>query len=103
MLVEEDPTDSLLDVDDSGWCNDDCVTDRHLKGGSDKGWGNLGFLDGHVGRVKLPPRVSSPQDHFTANDMCFRVGHKWVSGRSWVSSGMYGLMDAVPDAGGVRH
>ncbi|GMV95755.1 MAG: prepilin-type N-terminal cleavage/methylation domain-containing protein [Phycisphaerae bacterium] len=99
VLIEEDPEYYLVNVDDSAWCNADCVTDRHLKLGADRGWGNIAFHDTHVGRLQLLPRSSARagEKWFTANSMCIRTtGGKWVSGRSW-GSAYYGYMDhAIP-------
>jgi hypothetical protein len=37
--------------------------------------------------------------YFEANDLCIRTsGGKWVSGRSWIGAGMYGIMDHAPPA-----
>ncbi len=118
LIIEEDPFYYLTDVDDSGWCNDDSIAERHLKSNSVKGWASMGYLDNHVGRVQFPPRNSTTRSgyYFAANHMCLRtVGGKWVSGRSWdkwqipnpqgPGGAMYGFMDVAPAASteGVQH
>lgn len=117
LIIEEDPTFYLLNsVDDSGWCNEDSIAQRHLKTSRDNGWGNLGFVDGHVGRVSLPvglaSRPSPPRNYFIANWMCIRAGKKWISGRQWDDTvdpkqpgAMYGFIDSAKDATsrGVTH
>jgi hypothetical protein len=110
MLVEEDTNFYLNQVDDSGWTNDDAISDRHLKTGAGKGWGNLAFTDTHVGRVQLPPPPSTAFPPFTqyfhAKAVCVRGrGGRWVSGRSWHGGGMYGFMANAPAAStlGIAH
>lgn len=109
LLIEEDLQNSLAWEDDSGWCNVDAITNRHLKGGSMPGYGNVMFHDSHVTRVQLPPPTSVRlgQKYFVANSMCVRTkGGKWVSGRSWdLRSAMYGALDDAPPASdeGVMH
>jgi prepilin-type N-terminal cleavage/methylation domain-containing protein/prepilin-type processing-associated H-X9-DG protein len=87
MLMEEDPTYYLLNVDDSAWGNDDCIAARHMAGGGNPGYGNIAFADTHVGRVQLTPRTVGEkigQKWFTANSVCIRTrGGKWVSGQVW--------------------
>lgn len=102
VLIEEDPNWYLAAVDDSTWCNDDTISDRHLRFGADPGASNMAYHDGHVGRVKFraPPAGNSynPADYFNAKAMCIRtVGRTWVSGRSWQTAAgsyaRYGFMD----------
>jgi len=118
MVVEEHTQFYLDEVDDSGWCNDDSITDRHLKIGR-RGFGNIGFSDGHAGRFLAPERTSrtSSGAKLTANDMCIRTkGGKWISGRSWDQAaliskaqgdtgGMYGFIPVAPTARqeGIQH
>jgi len=92
ILIEEDPVWWLAVVDDSSWCNQDTIADRHLRSGNQGGYGNLAFHDGHANRVKIrvPAAAASMNEteYFDANCMCIRtVSGKWVSGRSWNSSG----------------
>jgi prepilin-type N-terminal cleavage/methylation domain-containing protein len=105
MIVEEDAEWGLRNNDEGGWCNTDCVSDRHLYSNG-SGYGVLGFIDGSVGRAQLPPRRQTPDSPptFHGNSMCLRVGHKWVSGLAFGGS-RYGLMDRVGSAEsmGVRH
>jgi len=104
MIVEEDEQYGLRDNDEGGWCNTDCVSNRHLFSGG-MGYGVLGFIDGAVGRAQLPPRRDgSTLPCFDANSECLRVGHKWVSGMAF-GNARYGLMDYAPSAEsmGVRH
>ncbi|GMU21223.1 MAG: hypothetical protein AMXMBFR13_13160 [Phycisphaerae bacterium] len=110
LFLEEDVNYWLTSSDDSGWCNDDCVSDRHLKMGADRGWGDIVYADTHVSRIQLPPKKydSMPTNkYFAAVDMCIRVsGRKWVSGRSWdARGGMYGYLDGAASAAeeGVTH
>jgi prepilin-type processing-associated H-X9-DG protein len=102
LVIEEDINYYLTNVDDSGWCNDDSISARHLPLPNRMGWGNLGFIDGHVNRIQFQERIASMGSgyYFSANNMCVRTtGRKWVSGRSWNFKGnMYGFMDAAPPA-----
>jgi prepilin-type N-terminal cleavage/methylation domain-containing protein/prepilin-type processing-associated H-X9-DG protein len=114
VLIEEDPNWYLAYVDDSAWCNEDTISDRHLRFGSDPGAANIAYHDGHAGRVRFraPPYASTynPADYFNAESMCIRtVGGKWVSGRSWVpkSGGAagYGYLNNAEPASvwGIQH
>src|SRR5690606_14177741 len=73
LIIEEDIDYWLTSSNDSGWCNDDCVTDRHLKSGR-IGYANMAYADTHVGRVQLPPRrIGTPTSkYFAAATMCIR-------------------------------
>lgn len=106
VLIEEDKDYWLANVDDSGWCNDDRITDRHLQTGG-KGWGNLGFVDGHVGRIQLTPKGANVNKYFAAVNMCLRTkGGKWVSGYAWSKrGGMFAYMDEAEPAStyGITH
>jgi len=115
VLIEEDPNWYLAVVDDSTWCNDDTISDRHLRFGSSPGVSNMAFHDGHASRVRFkPPPASSGSysaaHYFNAKSMCVRTtGRKWVSGRSWTTlSGAratYGFLPNGEDASarGVQH
>ena len=72
VLIEEDVWHYLEYVRDSGWSNDDSVTDRH------EGKGHFGFIDGHVELLEFP---QGPDDsnRFRARDMWLDVGNKHVS------------------------
>jgi prepilin-type N-terminal cleavage/methylation domain-containing protein/prepilin-type processing-associated H-X9-DG protein len=110
VLFEEDTVCNLTrpGSGEGGWCFSDSLTDRHLRLGS-KGYGNLGYLDGHVGRASLPPGKVPLQDdgtNFNGFRMCFRTkGGKWVSGLSIYDYDGYGFMSRAPDASahGVLH
>jgi len=100
MLVEEDYDRTLIYNAEGGWGNTDGVTGRHLKIGV-TGYGNIGFTDSHVGRVRLPPGVPGVLDWFSMNNHCIRkLGTTWVSGEAvnapgLYDNGVYGLMDRV--------
>lgn len=92
LIIEEDLQFSLATrasrSDASGWAVNDGVTDRHLKTGR-LGYGNIGYLDGHGGRVQLPPppagttvvSTGSSANYFVAKWMCLRSkGGKWYNG-----------------------
>lgn len=114
LLVEEDSTFWLITNDEGGWANDDRLTERHLPVGG-RGFGNIGFTDGHVGKVQLWPGGvgTSPDKYFCANNLCIHTaGRKWVSGKSWWdpdTSGknrcVYGYMDKASPASsfGITH
>ncbi|MBI4580810.1 MAG: hypothetical protein HY718_13970 [Planctomycetes bacterium] len=94
----------LTAVDESGWCNFDSVSGRHLREPSGHGYGNLGYADGHAGKFQTPrrPPADLPDDKvLVANWMCFRTtGGKWISGRSW-GGRMYRFFDSAPPASSV--
>jgi prepilin-type processing-associated H-X9-DG protein len=110
MLIEEDTICNLTRVGsrEGGWCYSDSITDRHLRR-SGRGYGNLGFTDGHVGKIDLPPgEVALSMDDATFNsyDMCFRTkGGKWVSGWSIGEFDGYGFLSRASDASqwGITH
>lgn len=91
---------------DGAWSNEDGITDRHLKMGGAKGYGNIGFHDTHVSRVQLPHRDTNPgpnddqEDYFRANDHCvLRQGRTWISGRQVkTNEGMYGKFSNLESA-----
>ena len=103
VLIEEDANYWLFTNDhEDGWCNDDRVSDRHLQVGG-KGFGNIGFADGHVGKVQLPPGRPGvgPSDYFCSNNYCIRIkGGKWVSAANYWSptTPTYGYLDHAPPA-----
>lgn len=115
VLIEEDPSWYLAAIDDSTWCNEDTISDRHLRFGSTPGVSNIAYHDGHVGRVRFkpPPATASsysPAQYFNAESMCIRTtGRKWVSGRSWEMPGgkyaTYGFLPNGEDASarGIQH
>lgn len=114
VLIEEDPNWYLAFVDDSSWCNDDTISDRHLRFGSDSGSANVAYHDGHANRVRFraPPYGGSYSavDYFNAKAMCIRtVGRKWVNGRSWTTKAgeyaAYGFIDSAEPASvwGIQH
>jgi prepilin-type N-terminal cleavage/methylation domain-containing protein len=111
LIIEEHKNYYLTSVDDSAWCNWDGLAVRHLPLPNGMGWSNLGFTDGHVGRVQMANRTPAMNaaQYFEANYMCVRTtGRKWVSGRSWdrwqlpnpqgPPGAMYGFMDSAPAA-----
>lgn len=109
MLVEEDYDRTLWFNAEGGWGNTDGITERHLKTAG-RGYGNLAFTDGHVGRVQLRPGLPGVVDFFSMNNQCIRkAGGKWVSG--WAANdnkygvGMYGYLDHAKPASehGVIH
>lgn len=104
VLIEEDPYWYLAKIDDSTWCNEDTIADRHLKFGSNPGQANIGYHDGHVSRVRFKPPPSHLSSYplaqyFNAKSMCIRTtGRKWVSGRSWqLSNGNYARYGFLPN------
>jgi prepilin-type N-terminal cleavage/methylation domain-containing protein/prepilin-type processing-associated H-X9-DG protein len=116
LLLEEDPQYYLATIQDSTWCNDDALTDRHMRLGSNPGSSNIAFADGHANRVRIKapviPAVGGIYDqtkYFFAETMCVRAsGHRWVSLRSWNTSAgnaKYGFIDHAPTAAesGVQH
>lgn len=115
VLIEEDPNWYLATVDDSTWCNQDTISDRHLQFGSSPGMSNIAYHDGHVGRVRFKPPPGSinsysTAQYFNARSMCIRTtGRKWVSGRSWELLGggyaTYGFLPNGEDASarGIQH
>jgi prepilin-type N-terminal cleavage/methylation domain-containing protein/prepilin-type processing-associated H-X9-DG protein len=83
ILIEEDTICNLTrgGSRDGGWGYSDAITQRHLRANG-KGFGNLGYADGHVARIDLPPPPVALGDagYFNAWDMCFRTtGGKWVN------------------------
>jgi prepilin-type N-terminal cleavage/methylation domain-containing protein/prepilin-type processing-associated H-X9-DG protein len=110
MLVEEDYDRTLVWNAEGGWGNTDGITERHLKMGG-RGYGNLGFTDGHVGKVQLRPGTPGVSDFFCVNSLCIRkVGGKWVNGQALNSAdaynkGIYGYMDHAESASmyGILH
>jgi prepilin-type N-terminal cleavage/methylation domain-containing protein/prepilin-type processing-associated H-X9-DG protein len=112
VLFEEDTVCNLTrpGSGEGGWCYSDSLTDRHLRFGG-KGYGNLGYLDGHVGRVSLPPGKVPLQDdgtNFNGFRMCYRTkGGKWISGLSVneMTWNDYGFITRASDASkwGVLH
>jgi type II secretory pathway pseudopilin PulG len=111
LIIEEHEDVNLQSTnsDDSGWSNQDTITARHLTS-RNKGWGNLGYVDGHVGRIEsylIPKSAPFPAaQYMAANWFCIRVSaRKWVSGRQWDKNGdgigkpMYKYLDGAPDAG----
>jgi prepilin-type N-terminal cleavage/methylation domain-containing protein/prepilin-type processing-associated H-X9-DG protein len=118
MLIEEDALYWLDNGNhEGGWANNDRISERHLKAGF-RGFGNIGFTDGHVGKVQLWPGKpgSTNDDYFCANDQCIHtMGRKWVSGYSWndweniggiqVFLCVYGYMDHASPASkfGIAH
>lgn len=99
LIIEEDSDYYLITNDEGGWANDDRITERHLAV-SGRGFGNIGFTDGHVGKVQLwPGHIGTPADkYFCANNQCIRTsGKKWISGRCWYKSS-YGYMDEAEPA-----
>jgi prepilin-type N-terminal cleavage/methylation domain-containing protein/prepilin-type processing-associated H-X9-DG protein len=99
LIVEEDSVFYLITNDEGGWANDDRLTERHLPIGG-RGFGNIGFTDGHVGKLQLwPGGVGTPADkYFCANNQCVHTsGRKWVTGWSWLESS-YGYMDRASPA-----
>jgi prepilin-type N-terminal cleavage/methylation domain-containing protein/prepilin-type processing-associated H-X9-DG protein len=99
LVTEEDSEFWLVVNDEGGWANDDRITERHLPVGG-RGFGNMSFTDGHVGKVQLwPGGVGTTADkYFCANDQCIHTsGRKWVSGWSWAESA-YGYMGRATPA-----
>ncbi len=107
MIIEEavryglPAPDAAAQGIDSGWGYTDGISDRHLKLGK-AGFGNIGYHDGHVGRVQLPPGskyVPNPGLYLHAEDICIRtVAKKWISGKSCALVNAYGKLDSYPDA-----
>lgn len=91
LIMEEDPDYAMLTLPDSAWCNYDTIIPRHLTVGGNYqgGWGNIGFTDAHVGRVKWPkctPAIAGQNSpsYIQARYACVRTtGGKWISGRDW--------------------
>ena len=106
IFVEEDPTNYLVNVDDSAWGNDDCIVARHMASGNIPGYGNLSYHDTHVGRVALLPKVAAKgRPYFSTNSMCIRTtGRKWISGQAW-GEVSYGYVSRARPASdfGVHH
>jgi prepilin-type N-terminal cleavage/methylation domain-containing protein len=110
LIIEEDEEVYLEDSynDDSGWANEDSITNRHLKIGLN-GYGSLGFTDGHVGRIQAPEVNNSNKaltsEYLKAKDFCLRLRHKWVSGRDWAfrNGGMYKALDSMPSNPDLIH
>jgi prepilin-type N-terminal cleavage/methylation domain-containing protein/prepilin-type processing-associated H-X9-DG protein len=110
MLVEEDYDRTLIWNSEGGWGNTDGITERHLKTGT-RGYGNIGFTDGHVGRVQLRPGTPGVTDFFSVNTHCVRkMGGKWVNGQAanfanMDGKGMWAFMDSAPPAStyGITH
>ena len=103
MIIEEDSQRFLLQQPDSAWCNEDSLADRHGARGSEWRRCSLGYPDGHVAGERVPsiPRERSytTGTALQARDMCIRLTNgKWVSGRSWWDSGMYGLLSSARSA-----
>jgi prepilin-type N-terminal cleavage/methylation domain-containing protein len=109
MIVEEDPTNYLIYVDDSCWSNLDCLAARHMATGNNPGFGNIAFHDTHIGREQLTPQSArGVQQYFRYNSMCMRTrGGKWISGLSWSepSGDRYGFLEHASPASayGVNH
>lgn len=102
ILVEEDPDYYLIDqnINDSAWCNEDNLANRHLPGGGNPGSGNMAFHDTHVARMQLLSRacVKGAQRYFRANTMCIRTrGRKWISGHGWPGA-TYGYLTSAEPA-----
>ncbi len=100
ILIEEDTVCNLTRTGsrDGGWAYSDAITQRHLRSGSN-GYGNLGYQDGHVGRIDLRPSPVPLGDanSFSAWDMCFRIGIKWVNNDGSIYP-PYGGLTEMPDA-----
>ncbi|HOQ85813.1 MAG TPA: hypothetical protein PLQ89_08850, partial [Phycisphaerae bacterium] len=119
VIIEEHETWYLLhQVDDSGWCNEDSISERHLREPGKFGQGSIGYADGHAGGLRVPFRTEAQSVRssttLTASDFCIRTGRKWVNGESWDDptlmnpnggDGVYGILDKAPDAGkyGITH
>lgn len=101
LIVEEDSTFWLITNDEGGWANDDRITERHLPVGG-RGFGNIGFTDGHVGKIQLWPGGvgTTPDKYFNANNQCIHtLGRKWITGWSWRETACtYGYMDRASAA-----
>ncbi|HOA74175.1 MAG TPA: prepilin-type N-terminal cleavage/methylation domain-containing protein [Phycisphaerae bacterium] len=98
LFIEEDFTyhdfSGQLNTDtmfDGGWANLDGVSDRHLQR-TGKGWGNIAFVDTHVGRVQLPhgstvkPLGEPRSEFFQARDLCVRTKGRWISGTTYTDA-----------------
>lgn len=115
LLVEEHEDYFMIDKvnDDSRWCSGDTITARHLPSRPKRGYGNIGYVDGHVGRLEAyvlsrpfaPAQPPPEPDYLQANYFCIRRGKTWVSGRSWYLADPYRFMDSAPQAltEGVQH
>jgi hypothetical protein len=85
VLIEENSEFYLETVRDSGWSNDDGITDRH------RGKGQMGIADGHVEVVKVTQRNPSPASlvRMTAHNLFYilsngkRVSAKWFGYSGW--------------------
>lgn len=108
LLIEEEKP-GPGNVVDGVWGADDDITNRHFASDRPRGKGNIGYIDGHVGSVRLPNhlRPDSRLPFFQAISLCFRrSGSGWISGRSDTpAEGPYGFMDKAPPASrfGVYH
>jgi prepilin-type N-terminal cleavage/methylation domain-containing protein/prepilin-type processing-associated H-X9-DG protein len=107
MIIEESYDRTIFYYSESSWANTDGLTNRHLKRGL-KGYGNIGFTDGHVGRLQLIPGEQGVNNFFCAGDHCVRkAGGRWVS--AWAcnshESDMYGYMSRAEPASayGIIH
>jgi prepilin-type N-terminal cleavage/methylation domain-containing protein/prepilin-type processing-associated H-X9-DG protein len=113
MVVEEDPVsinytdDPRYTQDNDGrWISGDCLNDVHGKAGTTTGSGNVGYVDGHCGKLRLPPPQLDYQQrladsswqhrYFTAQTLCVRTGRKWVSGMSIsVEENEFGFLEGL--------
>ena len=119
LIIEEHENFYLnATVDDSGWCNDDSITERHMREKRRVGYGCIGFADGHANRIQMPFRTATtPADKYIcANYFCIQTtGGKWVNGLSWrnwtvanpkgPAGGMFRFMDSATPAKdeGIQH
>ncbi len=116
MLVEVwlKGDDTYMQIARGRWFGTDGLTDRHQKGRRRGGAGNIAFHDGHVSWLRLPAR--DPEEklgtdkYFSGVSLCVKTrGGRWIAGHygtsfTSVSTPAYGLLlNAPPDAGGVRH
>ena len=109
------PNPQLTGDVEQRWLAGHCVTNRHMQGKDGKGQGNIAYIDGHAGRVRLPGLRTDlkavtnnwESKYFHANALCVRtIGGKWVNGRNVNSNeSTYGFMDSAPSAAekGVKH
>jgi len=103
VIIEEHELWYLTkDVDDSGWCNEDSVSDRHLREPGNWARGSIGYADGHAGGIRVPIRTEAQSAAnsrtLVANNFCIRTGRKWVSGKSWPRGAAYGKLETAPPA-----
>jgi prepilin-type N-terminal cleavage/methylation domain-containing protein len=102
IIVEEDVNYGLGTGSDGAWAYLDGVTDRHMPSRG-RGWGNLGYVNGSVAAVDLPPinARTSPGKYFHASALCVRYGNRWFQ----FHCATYGLIDRSPPAeqSGVMH